>query len=224
MDQVVRDRPRAHEGVERFVSAIGKGIIFVDADGKIVWIDEKTRRRVNGGLQNLELPLSRIGRRSIDCFVASVDVMINGEVTPLCIVQEASDQNDKSLDFSAAIEAIMADTSWLTSALVEKFKIWRQSTLPAIPAYELDLLTDREREILGLVCEGRTDEEMGKMLNLSRNTVRNHVASLYRKIGVNRRGTAIIWARERAITRYDMAASKKRTPMRRDRQGAVAKL
>jgi DNA-binding NarL/FixJ family response regulator len=37
---------------------------------------------------------------------------------------------------------------------------------------------------------------MGTMLSLSQNTVRNHIASLYRKIGVNRRSAAIIWARE----------------------------
>jgi hypothetical protein len=46
--------------------------------------------------------------------------------------------------------------------------------------------------------------------------VRNHVASLYRKIGVNRRSAAIIWARERAITSYEFAASGARS-RRRDR-------
>jgi hypothetical protein len=50
---------------------------------------------------------------------------------------------------------------------------------------------------------------MSKMLKLSQNTVRNHVASLYRKIGVNRRSAAIIWARERAITSYEFKISKR---------------
>ena len=40
-------------------------------------------------------------------------------------------------------------------------------------------------------------------LGLSENTMRNHVAALYRKIGVNRRTAAIIWARERGITGRD---------------------
>ena len=34
---------------------------------------------------------------------------------------------------------------------------------------------------------------------MSRNTVRNHVASLYRKLGVNRRSALIVWARERGF-------------------------
>ena len=41
---------------------------------------------------------------------------------------------------------------------------------------------------------------MSDLLGLSENTVRNHIASLYRKIGVNRRTAAVIWARERGIT------------------------
>ena len=41
-------------------------------------------------------------------------------------------------------------------------------------------------------------------LGLSRNTVRNHVARLYAKIGVNRRSGAVVWGRERGMgTRSD---------------------
>jgi DNA-binding CsgD family transcriptional regulator len=34
---------------------------------------------------------------------------------------------------------------------------------------------------------------------MTRNTVRNHVARIYGKIGVNKRGAAIVWARERGL-------------------------
>jgi DNA-binding CsgD family transcriptional regulator len=51
---------------------------------------------------------------------------------------------------------------------------------------------------------------MSEALRLSRNTIRNHVSSLYRKIGVNRRSAAVIWARERGIT-----GSEKIKPPRR---------
>ncbi|NNC00957.1 response regulator transcription factor, partial [Corallococcus exiguus] len=75
---------------------------------------------------------------------------------------------------------------------------------------EVDELTERERDILLLICRGQSDLEMGTTLNLSRNTIRNHVSSLYRKIGVNRRGAAIIWARERGISGQDSIPSKVR--------------
>jgi DNA-binding CsgD family transcriptional regulator len=91
----------------------------------------------------------------------------------------------------------MADTS---RAILDKLKALRQTAPLRAPSSDLNLLTDREREVLGLICEGRSDAEMSRILHLSPNTVRNHIASLFRKIGVNRRSAAIIWARERAIT------------------------
>ena len=42
---------------------------------------------------------------------------------------------------------------------------------------------------------------ISRKLGLSRNTVRNHVARLYAKIGVNRRSAAVIWGRERGMGR-----------------------
>jgi DNA-binding CsgD family transcriptional regulator len=58
-------------------------------------------------------------------------------------------------------------------------------------------LTPREREVLTLVCQGKSDPEIGAELKLARNTVRNHVASPYQKLGLNRRSALIAWARER---------------------------
>jgi len=107
----------------------------------------------------------------------------------------------------------MADSSWLTRMIVEKFNALRQgSRAPAQPS-DLNALTGREREVLWLICEGRSDVEMSDSLGLSQNTVRNHIASLYRKIGVNRRSAAVIWARERGVTSRDVLnqqASRKR--------------
>jgi DNA-binding NarL/FixJ family response regulator len=210
MDQLVGDRERTHEELEQIASALDRGVILVDSDGQIMWMSESTRRRVNGGLQDLALPIRKSERPAIDCFVSSVDVTIDGTRSVLCVIQETKEQKDSGHDLAAAIEAVMADTSWFTRAIIEKLRVWRQASRPAARSSDLELLTDREREILGLICEGRSDAEMSKMLNLSQNTVRNHVASLYRKIGVNRRSAAIIWARERAITSQEALALKGR--------------
>jgi DNA-binding CsgD family transcriptional regulator len=111
----------------------------------------------------------------------------------------------------------MSDTSWFTRTIVEKLKAWRQTKQPAARVSDLELLTDRERQILALICEGRSDADMSRLLGLSQNTVRNHVASLYRKIGVNRRSAAIIWARERAITSEEFTSAKARNRSSRHR-------
>lgn len=198
MDQVASDDARNNEQWEPIASALRNGIIIVDADGQIVWIDDDTRRRLNGGLRELSLPVDKRDGAGIDCFMTPADVTMDGERSAVCVIQET---REPGRDLIAAIESVLADTSSFTRTIIDKLKGLRQVALPSGAAAELDYLTVREREVLGLICEGKSDIEMGRQLNLSENTIRNHVASLYRKIGVNRRSTAIIWARERGITR-----------------------
>ena len=206
MDQVVRDCSRANEELGQIVSALGAGVILTDADGQIVWMDDAIRRRVNGGMQDLLASIRRSNRPAIDCVASAVDVTMNGKRSLVCVIRQADGREENRHDLIAAIEAVIADTSWFTRAIVDKLSALRQATSSAASVSDLDHLTNREREILGLICEGRSDAEMSATLNLSQNTVRNHVASLYRKIGVNRRSAAIIWARERAITSPDALA------------------
>jgi DNA-binding NarL/FixJ family response regulator len=57
-------------------------------------------------------------------------------------------------------------------------------------------LTSREWEVLDLVCERKTTDEMAGELFLSPETVRSHVKSIYRKLGVNSRDEAVARATE----------------------------
>jgi DNA-binding CsgD family transcriptional regulator len=220
MDQVKRARLRDDDReTERIVSAFNSGVIVVDANGAVIWMDATTRRRINGGLKDLVLPARKPDRGAVDCFLSTVDMRINGARSTLCVIQETRPQQDPGYDLAAAIQAVMADSSWLTRAIVEKLKTVRQLGLQAAPsADDVDLLTNREREVLSHICEGRGDGEMSRMLQLSPNTVRNHIVSLYRKIGVNRRGAAIIWARERGIDCLNVTRKRRRPPPRTEPQ------
>ncbi|HLO29224.1 MAG TPA: LuxR C-terminal-related transcriptional regulator, partial [Anaerolineales bacterium] len=59
-----------------------------------------------------------------------------------------------------------------------------------------ELLSDREIEVLRLLATGESYKEIGQKLFLSLNTVQFHVKSIYRKLSVNKRGHAILKARE----------------------------
>jgi DNA-binding CsgD family transcriptional regulator len=218
MDQVMKDSVHSCDALEPLASALASGAILVDATGQIVWVDENTRRSLNGGLRDLALPIRRSERPAMDCFITTTEVMIDGQPSAVCVIQQTGDQKEP-WQFIAAIEAVMADSSWLTRMIVEKFNALRQGTRAPAQSSDLDILTGREREVLWLICEGRSDSEMSEMLRLSQNTVRNHIASLYRKIGVNRRSAAVIWARERAVTSQDAldprASSKRARQMSR---------
>jgi len=53
-------------------------------------------------------------------------------------------------------------------------------------------LSPREREILALICEAKSNPEIAKALGLSERTVRNHASNLFRKLGVKSRAEAIL--------------------------------
>ena len=72
---------------------------------------------------------------------------------------------------------------------------------PSPMAAEVDGLTEREREILVLIARGRSNAEIATELAVSPSTVKNHVTSLFAKIGVRDRAQAVIVAYETALIR-----------------------
>jgi DNA-binding NarL/FixJ family response regulator len=56
---------------------------------------------------------------------------------------------------------------------------------------ELTMLTRREREVLDLVAEGRTNAAIGHVLEVSPRTVAKHLEHAYRKLQVNCRVQAV---------------------------------
>lgn len=219
MDNTHDHAMRDDERLRRIAAAFQDGVVLVDASGSVVWMDRAGRRRVDGQLRDLVLPLVRSDADSVDCFISPVELTVDGERLRVGIIQETTAQRHGA-ELIAAIESVFADsTSWFARTVIEKLR----AMSPGKPgpqgkgAAQLGSLSDREREVLGLICEGRSDVEMAEVLGLSENTVRNHIASLYRKIGVNRRTAAVIWARERGITCRDdvLTARRERSGHRR---------
>ena len=64
----------------------------------------------------------------------------------------------------------------------------KSSSLSAQPLIEP--LSERELEILQLIAEGLTNQEIGSQLYLSLNTVKAHTRNIYGKLGVNSRTQA----------------------------------
>src|SRR5262245_32059573 len=60
-------------------------------------------------------------------------------------------------------------------------------------------LTGREREVLGLLTRGLSNPEIAKALVVSRKTVEHHLESIYGKIGVTCRTSAVVYAVQQGI-------------------------
>ena len=68
-------------------------------------------------------------------------------------------------------------------------------------------LTRREIEILRLVAEGRSNREVAKLLWVTDQTVKFHLANTYRKLGVRNRVEASQWAFTRGLVRPELHRS-----------------
>jgi two-component system NarL family response regulator len=55
-------------------------------------------------------------------------------------------------------------------------------------------LTRREIEVLELVAQGNTNREIGELLFISENTVKNHIRNILDKLGLHSRNEAVLYA------------------------------
>lgn len=161
-------------------------------------LDEGLRR--GDGIRNREATLLAQDGEQLDYLLSAEPIQIGGQQRLLLIMHDITERKRSETALLTAIEAIMQDTSWFTRGIIEKLARMRKPAPATRDVAELAQLTSREREVLSLMCQGHDDEGIAQHLNLSRNTVRNHVATIYSKIGAHRRSAAIVWARDRGIT------------------------
>ncbi|WP_256820420.1 response regulator transcription factor [Dietzia sp. Die43] len=60
-------------------------------------------------------------------------------------------------------------------------------------------LSPRESEVVGLIVQGLSNEEIAERCYLSPNTVKTYVRSAYRKMGVTSRAQAVAWGMENGL-------------------------
>ena len=131
--------------------------------------------------------------------LAADTVTIQDNACYLFVLMDITERKRSELELVEAIETVMQDASWFSQTLIEKLANAKRVNTRHLPSASFTDLTARERDVLGLICEGLADKEIAARLNLALNTIRNHVATVYSKLDVHSRAEAIVWARERNL-------------------------
>jgi DNA-binding NarL/FixJ family response regulator len=98
-----------------------------------------------------------------------------------------------------AIRAVASGEAIFGPAVAQRLIQYFASQRPAIPPPAFPELTDREREILALIAQGRSNAEIAARLVVSLKTVRNHVSNIFSKLEVADRTAAILRARQAGL-------------------------
>ncbi len=86
-----------------------------------------------------------------------------------------------------AVSTVPTQTPWTTVASTVQ-PSHRFAVTPDVA------LTVRESQILALISQGYSNQEIADELFLSINSIKSHIRSAYRRIGVERRTQAVVWA------------------------------
>jgi DNA-binding NarL/FixJ family response regulator len=86
----------------------------------------------------------------------------------------------------------------VTKRVLREFAV-RRSLQPVTAEGAADLLTAREREILGLLAQGMSNEEIANALVVEVSTVKSHLARMLPKLGVRSRLQAVVWAYQNRV-------------------------
>ncbi|WP_338855469.1 response regulator transcription factor [Gordonia hongkongensis] len=105
-----------------------------------------------------------------------------------------ADELVRAVRVVAAGEALLAPS--ITRRLITEVTARRRR-----PARDqkLDTLTPREREVLDLVADGKSNAEIGADLFVTEQTVKTHVSSLLNKLRLRDRAQAVVFAYENGI-------------------------
>ena len=101
----------------------------------------------------------------------------------------------------AAVRAVAGGGAWFDPGVASRvLDRYRRVVAPATrDAARLDLLTEREHDVLRLMARGATNGEIAATLYLAEATVKTHVGSIFAKLGVRDRPAAIVFAYDHGV-------------------------
>ena len=115
-------------------------------------------------------------------------------------------------DLQRAVRVVAGGGAWLDPAVTSRvLAIYRSA--PVMPSSAgdpgLDTLTSREREVLILIGQGKTNAEIGAELFVGEGTVKTHINHVFTKLRLRDRAAAVVYAFD-----HDLVSP---APNRRDR-------
>lgn len=113
----------------------------------------------------------------------------------------------KNIDTNFLIEAVRRAvngdavmSAQMTTKMMNSLRNMGKAAAPAPVEADHARLSPREREILGFLAKGASNKEIARTLDLAESTVKIHVQSILKKLGLASRVQAAVYATEHGLT------------------------
>lgn len=127
-----------------------------------------------------------------------------GDEALALLVPALSQREPRGLLWAPGLLVAMGEHDWqghLEPAALARFKHWlAELGQPGAPPPEVaadEPLSSREAEVLAHIAAGASNKHIARALDISPHTVKRHVANILDKLGMDSRGQAAAWWRER---------------------------
>lgn len=125
----------------------------------------------------------------VDYLVKVMDLEVDGYIV----------KDSGFAELKKAISCIMNDEKYIQPNLIPALN--KRLVARDTDKDKIELLTKREMEVLIQVANGMFNKEIANSLNISERTVKNHISNIFKKIDVNDRTQAAVFAIKNDIIR-----------------------
>lgn len=153
-------------------------IIMPNMDG-IEVLEEIKRKKINVKVLILTV------HNEIEYLLKAINMGVDGYIL----------KDSESTELKKAIETVVSGESYIQPKLIPSLSAQDEAK------GKIEDLTSRELEILIHVANGSLNKEIAKKLDISEQTVKNHMSRIFKKIGVCDRTQAAVFALKNDITR-----------------------
>lgn len=108
-------------------------------------------------------------------------------------------KSSSTADLITAVQAAATGRAFLSPPLADRLATWNRSDPDPMSDGRYESLTSREREVLQLAAEGRTNSAIGRVLHIGTRTVETHRARLLAKLELRGQSDLVRYAIRRGI-------------------------
>ncbi|MBI5165149.1 MAG: response regulator transcription factor [Magnetospirillum sp.] len=103
----------------------------------------------------------------------------------------------------SALKLVLSGGVYLPPALLEQGTAGFDGGGPLANEHAVSFLTPRQREVLALLGQGKSNKEIARVLQLAEGTVKLHVTAILKALNVNNRTRAVVAASQLGLTTPD---------------------